>query len=67
LNGEYGVARKVTMMNGTATRVGKNDSVKNGIMNGRLPIIMCKNFRELLGEIFRDLAILLETRMMMNM
>jgi hypothetical protein len=31
---------------GAATRAGKTVRVKNGIMNGRFPIIICKNLHE---------------------
>jgi hypothetical protein len=62
LNGEYGVARKVTKINGAATRVGNIAKVKKGIMNGRLPIIMCKNFRDVFEEMLRNLSNLPETK-----
>jgi hypothetical protein len=48
--GEYGETKKVTIMNGAATKNGKfrgNELYeKNGMMKGRFPIIMWRTFRE---------------------
>jgi hypothetical protein len=38
--------------------------VKNGIINGRFPIITCKIFEKLFCETFSKALILLETKIM---
>jgi len=52
-------------MNGAATKNGKFNgkelNVKKGIMKGKFPIIMCKNFREYLPEKPRRLKVFPET------
>jgi hypothetical protein len=41
--------------------------VKNGIMKGRFPIIMCKNLREVFRDTPKILSILPETKITSNM
>jgi len=49
---EYGDAKKVIATNGAATKNGKLSgnslNVKKGIIKTKLPIIICRNFLEML-------------------
>jgi len=64
LIGEYGETKKVNNTKGAATMTGKILSLKKGMMKGKLPIRMCRTFRDVFCDQLRIFSVFFAIKIM---